>query len=301
VLTKLTDISGYVDQHTMCRSIFYGVLQANLCSTNTNKIQIGIQYLPFGELFISQRNSTFDSRYKFTAKELDNETQYTYFGARYYDSDISIWLSVDPLAQERPWLSPYNYCQLNPIGRIDPTGALDELYITGEDEAAVQESFNQLQSTTNLKLELNIETGQVTASGEAITKEDTRLMEVISDEKIKVNIEVQNPMFGEGAFLGTYYDVSTEQAETFNQYNPYNMKELETKHKAINGSGILHEITEGFEAGKITLQLKRGLQSAWRRIDVRTGEETYSPDYEHYETAHERATPPPNEKRKKIK
>jgi hypothetical protein len=51
----ITDATGYVDQH--------------------------IQYLPFGELFISQRNSTFDSRYKFTAKELDNETNYTYFGA----------------------------------------------------------------------------------------------------------------------------------------------------------------------------------------------------------------------------
>ncbi|HRC79633.1 MAG TPA: hypothetical protein PLK25_08005 [Bacteroidales bacterium] len=32
----------------------------------------------------------FDTRYKFTAKELDNETSYTYFGARYYDSDLFI-------------------------------------------------------------------------------------------------------------------------------------------------------------------------------------------------------------------
>ena len=41
-----------------------------------------LQYLPYGELFVSQRNSKeFDSRYKFTAKELDNETSYTYFGA----------------------------------------------------------------------------------------------------------------------------------------------------------------------------------------------------------------------------
>ncbi len=33
-----------------------------------------LQYLPFGEIFVSQRNDWFDSRYKFTAKELDNET-----------------------------------------------------------------------------------------------------------------------------------------------------------------------------------------------------------------------------------
>ncbi len=29
-----------------------------------------LQYFPFGELFVSQRNSSFDSRYKFSAKEL---------------------------------------------------------------------------------------------------------------------------------------------------------------------------------------------------------------------------------------
>ncbi|HOJ25279.1 MAG TPA: RHS repeat-associated core domain-containing protein [Bacteroidales bacterium] len=46
----------------------------------------------------------FDTRYKFTAKELDNETSYTYFGARYYDSELSGWLSVDPLSDKYPSL-----------------------------------------------------------------------------------------------------------------------------------------------------------------------------------------------------
>ncbi|HRC79514.1 MAG TPA: RHS repeat-associated core domain-containing protein [Bacteroidales bacterium] len=59
------------------------------------------------------------------AKELDNETSYTYFGARYYDSDLSVWLSVDPMSDERSWVSPYAYCQNNPLVLVDPRGMID--------------------------------------------------------------------------------------------------------------------------------------------------------------------------------
>jgi RHS repeat-associated protein len=82
-----------------------------------------LQYLPYGELFVSQRNTEeFDSRYKFTAKELDNETSYTYFGARYYDSELSVWLSVDPMSDKYPSLSPYCYTADNPVVLVDPNG-----------------------------------------------------------------------------------------------------------------------------------------------------------------------------------
>jgi RHS repeat-associated protein len=35
------------------------------------------------------------------------------------------FLSVDPMAHLREWVSPYNFVQNNPINRVDPTGALD--------------------------------------------------------------------------------------------------------------------------------------------------------------------------------
>lgn len=35
-------------------------------------------------------------------------------------------MAVDPMAEKREWLSPYNYAQKNPLIRVDPTGALDE-------------------------------------------------------------------------------------------------------------------------------------------------------------------------------
>jgi RHS repeat-associated protein len=77
-------------------------------------------------------NIKFDSRNKFTAKELDNETSYTYFGARYYDSDLSVWLSVDPMSDMRSWVSPYAYCQNNPVVLVDSRGMLDDWYMNEE-------------------------------------------------------------------------------------------------------------------------------------------------------------------------
>ena len=42
--------------------------------------------------------------------------------ARYYNSDLSIWLSVDPMVDKYPNLSPYTYCANNPIALKDPNG-----------------------------------------------------------------------------------------------------------------------------------------------------------------------------------
>ena len=59
----------------------------------------------------------------FTSKELDEETGYGYFGARYMDHELMMgWLSVDPMADKYPSLSPYNYCAWNPMRLVDPDG-----------------------------------------------------------------------------------------------------------------------------------------------------------------------------------
>jgi RHS repeat-associated protein len=82
-----------------------------------------LQYMPFGENFIEQRSITsYYTPYTFSAKERDTETGYSYFGARYYSSEISIWLSVDPMADKYPSMSPYMYCAGNPVMLVDPDG-----------------------------------------------------------------------------------------------------------------------------------------------------------------------------------
>jgi RHS repeat-associated protein len=79
--------------------------------------------LPFGETMAQQLGSNYyNSPYKFNGKELDEETGFYYYGARYYDPRVSFWMSVDPLAEKYPNVSPYVYCMNNPILYIDPDG-----------------------------------------------------------------------------------------------------------------------------------------------------------------------------------
>ncbi|HOJ25042.1 MAG TPA: RHS repeat-associated core domain-containing protein, partial [Bacteroidales bacterium] len=44
-----------------------------------------------------------------------SSTSYTYFGARYYDSELSVWLSIDPLSDKYLSTSAYMYCLGNPV------------------------------------------------------------------------------------------------------------------------------------------------------------------------------------------
>ncbi len=81
-----------------------------------------IEYVPFGEVFIEERNSVWNTPYLFNAKEFDEETGMYYYGARYYEPRLSLWMSTDPMSEKYFSLSAYSYCFNNPISVIDPDG-----------------------------------------------------------------------------------------------------------------------------------------------------------------------------------
>ena len=82
-----------------------------------------LQYMPYGEPFVNERTSSYNERFTFTGKERDSETGYSYFGARFYDSDLMTgWLSIDPQSDKFPNISPYAYCNWNPVRLVDPDG-----------------------------------------------------------------------------------------------------------------------------------------------------------------------------------
>jgi RHS repeat-associated protein len=63
------------------------------------------------------------SRSDCNGKEKDYESGFHYYGARYYWSELLTgWLSVDPMADKYPSMSPYAYCAWNPVMLVDPDG-----------------------------------------------------------------------------------------------------------------------------------------------------------------------------------
>ena len=110
--------------------------------------------------------------YKFTAKELDEETGLYYYGARYLDPKYSKWISTDPALGEYIPKAPideeakkynqnlpgmggvfnhingnlYHYAGNNPIKYTDPDGKFSIRYDTDGDLLATYKSFTMMMA-----------------------------------------------------------------------------------------------------------------------------------------------------------
>ena len=92
----------------------------------------------------------------FTGKERDEETGYGYFGARYMDHELmTMWLSVDPMTDKYPSISPYNYCMWNPIKLVDPDG-MDTIFSLATNTNNTQVNVDNLKILKFARHEGNI-------------------------------------------------------------------------------------------------------------------------------------------------
>ena len=62
------------------------------------------------------------NRYRFTGKELGEETGLYDFSARFLQTSLGRFTTIDPLAEKYPNISPYAYCNGNPVNFVDPDG-----------------------------------------------------------------------------------------------------------------------------------------------------------------------------------
>jgi len=77
---------------------------------------------PMNERSFNTANPSNSVRYTSHQLDEDFDLDLTYAGARYLDTEIGVWISMDPLRGKFPRWSPYNYTYNNPLRFVDPDG-----------------------------------------------------------------------------------------------------------------------------------------------------------------------------------
>ena len=96
------------------------------------------EYIAFGEVLFEEHSTSRTIPYLFNGKELDSETGLYYYGARYYDPRVSLWLNVDPMMLRDEAMDDedssnggvfnpmnnavYAFSYQNPVKYVDPDG-----------------------------------------------------------------------------------------------------------------------------------------------------------------------------------
>ncbi|EKO23139.1 RHS repeat domain-containing protein, partial [Leptospira interrogans] len=91
-----------------------------------------MQYLPYGDTFVQRGDLNFSP--KFNSQELDRESGFYFFNARFYDPGIARFTSADTIIDgeldTQGW-NRFSYVKGNPIGAKDPTGHLAAPIVAG--------------------------------------------------------------------------------------------------------------------------------------------------------------------------
>jgi len=195
--------------------------------------------LPFGE----------DGRgYKFTGKERDKdlENNYDYFGARYYDSRVANWTSIDPLFEKHVQWTSYNYVLRNPMKLIDPDGKQIDISLG---EVNTTKLFNDLSALTGLSfylgdsrssLALNFETQM---NSDYLTGSQTARNIVVDAVKSDLSIAVQsNTNLKTGVLKGNINLNAAIFDALETAYNEGNFNNLKYQNTFGWGINFIHEL-----------------------------------------------------------
>ena len=121
----------YLKNHLGSTMLVYGTSAYNdpFNSGYKGGVKAAYDYRAFGEQ-VDLTEPTDKVTENFTGKEKDDETELNYFGARYLDPMLGLWVSVDPARQ---FSSPYLYAGngMNPVNGVDGDGnVIDMTYNT---------------------------------------------------------------------------------------------------------------------------------------------------------------------------
>jgi RHS repeat-associated protein len=214
-----------------------------------------LQYLPYGEPYINQHPYGYSERFTFTGKERDEETGYGYFGARYMDHELmTMWLSVDPMADKYPSISPYAYCAWNPVKLVDPdgrevtiTGATGKTYYWYKGSLYTHKSHAKQYKVSDSDLNKIYNKGDnvtynVTKNLESMygKRQGKKVLDALSGSGMTFNISSDIPSSGDASYANKEVKLGTRHRsllalshELFHAYQDY---------KGRNGRSIYNEV-----------------------------------------------------------
>ena len=195
-----------------------------------------------------------------------------YYGARYMDPKTSIWLSVDPLSDLSPNMTPYHFVANNPVRNIDPDGR-DWYEVTNEETGKTEIKWTDYSSQD----QMNENSLAGTYLGKAVVVMDGRGGENL-DENGKLTGDGANPAKTTIYGPGGQDDVRTYDGLTISS-NP----EYFTPIEQGDYEGFYQQMASSpFGKGSLTYRIKQ-LNGDFR-IPTADGELNKDPASENYGT-----------------
>ena len=137
-------------------------------------------YYPFGMSFTESTHGD-KQPYKYNNKELDmnNGLNWYDYGARMYDPALGRWHVVDPLSEKYYGVTPYAYCNNNPIKNIDLDGR-DWYLHEATGQLYYNKDMNQNQITFNDNLYTRVGANDMLGDMKDITEKSYDYEESVS-------------------------------------------------------------------------------------------------------------------------
>ena len=231
-----------------------------------------VWYAPYGEALVDEHAGSYENPYKFSGKELDENTGLYDHGARHREPSSGVWYGVDALFEKYPGVSSYSYCGGNPVRFVDMDGmkfsdALEEQ--VGVYEKEINDRIASIKSRKPRKWRQRKLEKLYGIQSEIETLRESSIMYDYKEYERKCAVGEKdlrgfvsyNEKYSEseGAFvvnINTYFDSNTEGsflgAFAHEMKHAYQFEMGELSFKKNGGEtrvhGLLYDLTDEYEA-----------------------------------------------------